>query len=145
MFNAPRSGDKYATLCSEAEATYFEEHGSSMTQPYVTTKKKMNKKGKLHDNNRLPFAIKVMQMCNAQGECSPFVCIISVLSFEAKQWHVERVRGLTHTGSMGVGFLYFAKNRCGTEEMWKHYYLHVALPTIKTSNQNYGDVDRDPF
>jgi len=143
VFNAPKTGEKYISLSNDEEAAYIDEYERNIHQPNVLTQRKKNK-GKKNDSNRLAVAIKVMQMCNAQGDVSPFVCVVAIPSFQSEQWHVEIVRGLSHTcvGS-SVGYLYFSRNRCGTEEMWKHYFLHVALPTIKNSNMAYSDVDND--
>ena len=82
VFNAPKSGEKYVSLCNDDDANYIDEYEENMEFPNVTTKKKRKNKGKKNENNRLQFAIKVMQMCNAQGDVSPFVCIVSIPWFQ---------------------------------------------------------------
>ncbi len=79
-----------------------------------------------------------MQMCSAAGTTSPFVCILSIPGLGKYDWHCEEVVGLSYTCSEKTGFVYFAQNRCRTEDMWQHYFLKVAIPTIAESNKAYA-------
>ena len=77
-------------------------------------------------------------MCSAAGETSPFVCVLSVPGMGKLEWHHEKVVGLSHTRPAESGFIYFAQNRCGTEDMWRHYFLNVVIPTIVESNKSFS-------
>ena len=94
-------------------------------------------------DNRLPFAIKCMQMSSAAGECSPFVAVVSVPNFSETDWHVERIIGLSSRNASDVGYVYFSRNRCGNEDMWAHYFKNIVVPTIKESSERHQSRDRD--
>ena len=86
----------------------------------------------------LPFAIKVQTLNNAQGDMGPAVLIVAVKSFPEGRWLCEEVTSLSFTSELGQkGYLYFAKTRCGTKEMWKDIFVRVIFPFIKKSNEYY--------
>jgi hypothetical protein len=51
--------------------------------------------------SKLPFAIKNMMMINAHGEASKFVLIVAIKEMLETEWHVEEVRGLSISVSVG--------------------------------------------
>lgn len=142
VFHPATTGERCVRLCRDDEIAHAKEENTRIAaadlpeNPSISSgRKAMLARGGAMTNtsNHLPFAIKVMHMCSAAGECSAFVAVLSVTNFEKEQWHVEEVVGLSHTRPLETGYLYFSKNRCGTEEMWKHYFLNVVIATIKKS------------
>jgi len=65
-----------------------------------------------------------MHMINASGETAPFVVILALKGMSDEEWHVEGILALSNF--IGAkGYIYFSKTSCGTNAMWKDYFLCV--------------------
>jgi hypothetical protein len=108
----------------------------------ITIKNNMSKGSRNKaTRNSIGFAIKVMHMSSAAGEASPFVAVIAIdtLNKETNEWHCEEVVGLSYTADIGrKGYIYFAHDRAGTRDMWKHYFTNVVIPTIAQSSSAHN-------
>lgn len=91
-------------------------------------------------NNGLPFAIKVMQLACAAGECGPACVVIAVKSMPVNTFSAHYgVQGLSWTSEIGsAGVIYFSKTRCGTREMWMDWFRKVCIPTLNKSRQAHN-------
>ena len=81
--------------------------------------KKARRNAKSQDiHTGLPFAIKVMQLCNAAGESGRACIIVAIKTMQSEDFFSFLVSGLSWTGEIGgSGYVYFCKTRCGTKEM----------------------------
>ena len=134
VFEPCGSGGKTVRLADEEEYKYVDNYEVVLKHPQP---------GKCKTKScRLGFAIKVMQMINAAGENSEFVCIIAVKQMPPETWHVEVVPGLSMDSHIGAkGYLYFTHTRCGTAGMWRDYFLRVVIPSIRQSNNFYDSCE----
>ena len=58
-----------------------------------------------NNNNNLCLNVKVMFMCNANGDFSDLVTIISNPALDCDQWHVEKVAGLSNKPGPNSGYI----------------------------------------
>jgi hypothetical protein len=88
--------------------------------------------------------LKWLHCCSAAVTSGPLVLIIAVDAMLDETFHVERVNGLKHDTVAGSpnGWLYAAKSRAGNPAMWKHFFMHVIIPTLRASKlENPRELD----
>lgn len=101
------------------------------------TLQKQHKPRKVMLDNNLCLNVKVMFMCNANGDFSDLVTIISIPTLDSGQWHVENVTGLSNKPGPNSGYIYFCQTRAGNDEMWQHWFRTIALPTLNMYTNHY--------
>ncbi len=92
------------------------------------------------------FAIKIMHLCNANGDMGPMVAIVAMASMGKDEFYVEKVPLFANAAGLNqFGYLYFTETRAGNSPMWAHYLEHVLVPTIKEVGTAYGTHEQGYF
>jgi hypothetical protein len=142
VFEPKGSGDTICSLAADSDLRKWltqidaeeENEMPLVTVPNVRKKSKGKNKSQSVDNS-LPFAIKVVQHCNASGKSGPACVVIAIKQMPSDVWFVQEVMGLSWVSRIGAkGVVYFCKTRCGTKAMWSDWFTRVAVPTIAESN-----------
>lgn len=91
----------------------------------------------------LNLLVKYIGVGNAAGEIASPSIIIAIPSLHENDWHVEMVRGFYHNSSIaGMGYIYFAQTKCGTAELWRHWFTFAVIREIELSNNNSQEMVR---
>mmetsp|Transcript_33448 Transcript_33448/g.73683 ORF Transcript_33448/g.73683 Transcript_33448/m.73683 type:complete len:787 (-) Transcript_33448:812-3172(-) len=79
----------------------------------------------------LNVLVKWVHMNNAAGEMGPVTLVLTMPGMKEDDFFAKKVKGITGSPEIGSsGWIYFAKKRCGTGPMWKHWFLNVVIPTL---------------
>ena len=83
----------------------------------------------------LDLLVKYFGLGNAAGEVSPPAMIVAVGTMPENTYFAMRLKGLSHSTAVGEsGWLYLTKTKGGCAEMWKHWFMNIYIPFIKSSN-----------
>jgi hypothetical protein len=134
VFLAKGSGNRLCTLAPDSDMDRLLDIVDDAAEEETTVPTTAKSKKSRNAPTQLPFAIKVMQLCNAAGESGKPCVIIAVKGMPADAFFVASVVGLSwsNCGSES-GTVYICKTRCGTAEMWADWHTRVCLPTIEAS------------
>ncbi len=149
VFEARGKGDKVCTLASDGSMQLLlkqidQDRPDPPAALHISPKSSARRKKTVGASNALPFAIKVMQLCNAEGDAGPACVIIAVKSMPPDVFSVQKVMGLSWTAQMGgEGYVYFSRTRCGTKAMWLDWFSEVCIPFLRLSNKTYKRIAVD--
>lgn len=81
--------------------------------------------------------VKFIGIGNAGGELGEPIAVIAIPSMDENVFFAERVKTFSTSSFTEGGWIYCAKKRSGTPEMWRHFFTNVVVGSIKQSRETH--------
>lgn len=139
------AGDKFGENKWNADATCIEVKPNGTGSEVVIDINKNIKNDQFGSTNisgDTSIFIKYMHMCSCNGDLAPLFLIIAAEAMPENEFQVYEIGGLTYERSAGIGYLAVTKTRAGNDALWKYYFLNIAIPAMKKSQEVYKNKVR---
>ena len=83
-------------------------------------------------------------LANGAGNSPGPALIVAIASMPADEYFAGYIIGLTNIfGPSAGGWLYIARTKNGTKDMWKHYFLNLVIPYIRQVRESQQILDEN--